>query len=182
MAAEARAISVTHPQEWKNSCPVQLKSELFAMGPVQFWQPRRVAEDWFAKPGSWEDSVSFSQEKQQNTEFTKCFSVRTPEFTKSDFSGLAPIRWVLMKGHLEQGPFLPVKMGILQAAFLLTGIGLFLYQRKLPRRKANLSFKSPSSKPPFNRTGSVFALPTSLPREHGLKTLTSSNKGCGAFS
>ena len=54
-------------------------SELFAMGPVQFSWPRGVAENSFTEPGFWEHFVDFSQEKQQNTEFTKFFLVRTPE-------------------------------------------------------------------------------------------------------
>ena len=55
------------------------KSELFAMGPVQFSWPRGVAENSFTKRGFWEHFVDFSQEKQQNTEFTKFSLVRTPE-------------------------------------------------------------------------------------------------------
>ena len=54
-------------------------SEPFAMGPVQFRRLRGVAENWFTQPGFWEHSVSFPRKKQQNTEFTKFFSVRTPE-------------------------------------------------------------------------------------------------------
>ena len=54
-------------------------SELFAMGPVQFSRPRGVAENPFTKPGFWEHFVDISQEKQQNTEFTKFSLVRTPE-------------------------------------------------------------------------------------------------------
>ena len=57
----------------------QWKSELFAMGPVQFSRPRGVAETSFTKSGFWEHFVDFSQEKQQNTEFTKFSLVRTPE-------------------------------------------------------------------------------------------------------
>ena len=34
-------------------------SELFAMGPVQFSWPRRVAENLFTKPGFWEHVVDF---------------------------------------------------------------------------------------------------------------------------
>ena len=54
-------------------------SELFAIGPVQFSWPRGVAENSFTKPGFWEHVVHSSQEKQQNTEFTKFSFVRTPE-------------------------------------------------------------------------------------------------------
>ena len=36
------------------------KSELFAMGPVQFSRPRGVAENSFTKPGFWKDYVVFS--------------------------------------------------------------------------------------------------------------------------
>ena len=54
-------------------------SEPFAMGPVQFRRPRGVAENSFTKPGFCEHFVDFSQEKQQNTEFTKFSLVRTPE-------------------------------------------------------------------------------------------------------
>ena len=49
-------------------------SELFAMGPGQFSRPIRLL-----KPGFGELFVDFSQEKQQNTEFTKFSLVRTPE-------------------------------------------------------------------------------------------------------
>ena len=49
------------------------------------------------------------------------------------------------------GPFLLVKMGVLQAGLLLSWTGLL--------QEANLSFKSPSSKPLLSWTGSVFALP-----------------------
>ena len=49
------------------------------MGPVQFRRPRGVAQNMVTKPGFREHFVDFSQEKQQNTEFTKFFSVRTPE-------------------------------------------------------------------------------------------------------
>ena len=44
-----------------------------------------------------EDILSvFPRKKKQNTELTKFSSVRPPTFTKPDFSGLAPIRRVLM--------------------------------------------------------------------------------------
>ena len=56
-----------------------MTSELSAMGPVQFSRPRGVAEKSFTKPGFWEHFVDFSQEKQQNTEFTKFSLVRTPQ-------------------------------------------------------------------------------------------------------
>ena len=49
------------------------------MGPVQFRWPRGVAEYSFTKLGFGNISVDFSQEKQQNTEFTKFSSVRTPK-------------------------------------------------------------------------------------------------------
>ena len=49
------------------------------MGPVQFSWRRGVAENSFTKPGFWEHFVDFSQEEQQNTEFTKFFLARTPE-------------------------------------------------------------------------------------------------------
>ena len=64
--------------------------ELFAMGPLQFSWPRGVPENWFTKPGFWEHFVSFSQEKQQNTEFTKFSSVRTPEIYQIWFFGIGP--------------------------------------------------------------------------------------------
>ena len=48
----------------------------FVLGKVQ---ASGVAENWFTKPGFWEHFVSFSQEKEQNTAFTKFSSVRTPE-------------------------------------------------------------------------------------------------------
>ena len=73
-------------------------SEPFAIGPVQFSWPRGVAENWFTKPGFWEQFVSFYQEKTaQNTESSLNFLQSGPrKFTKSDFSGLAPIQRVLI--------------------------------------------------------------------------------------
>ena len=56
------------------------------------WALRRVAESLFTKLGLWQDSVEFSQQKQQNTEFTKFLQSGPRKLTKSDFSGLAPIR------------------------------------------------------------------------------------------
>ena len=41
--------------------------------------PRGVAENSFTKPGFWEHFVDFSQERQQNIEFTKFSLGRTPE-------------------------------------------------------------------------------------------------------
>ena len=74
-------------------------SEPCAIGPVQFSRPRGAAENSFTKLGFWEYFVDFSQEKQQNTRFTKFSLVRTPEiYTKSDISGLAPIRRALIVG------------------------------------------------------------------------------------
>ena len=49
------------------------------MGPVQFSWPRGVTENSFTKPGFWQLFVKISQEKQQNTEFTKFSLVRTLE-------------------------------------------------------------------------------------------------------
>ena len=41
-------------------------------------------------------SIFLRRKKKGNTEFTKFSLVRTPKFTKSDFSGLAPMRGVLI--------------------------------------------------------------------------------------
>ena len=53
-------------------------------------------------------------------------------------------------------------MGILQAAFLLSGIGLLLLREKIASKKGKLSFESASSKPLLNRTGSVIALQSQI--------------------
>ena len=49
---------------WTSTGNSQLRkgasSEPFAIGPVQFSWPRRVAENWFTKPGFWDHFVSFS--------------------------------------------------------------------------------------------------------------------------
>ena len=76
--------SIEAPQTSKN------KSELFAMGLVQFNWPRGAAENLFTKPGFWEHFVDFSQEKHQNTKFTKFSSVRTPEIFWIWFFGIGP--------------------------------------------------------------------------------------------
>ena len=69
-------------------------SELFAMGPVQFSWPRGVTENSFTKPGFWEGCVGFPR-KNSKTQSSLNFLQSGPRtFTKSDFSGLAPIRWV----------------------------------------------------------------------------------------
>ena len=41
------------------------QSELFAMGPVQFSQPRGVTENWFTKPGFWENFVCFPRKNSK---------------------------------------------------------------------------------------------------------------------
>ena len=51
--------------------------------------------------------------------------------------------------RVSTGPFLLVKMGVLQAASLFSGIGLL--QNKLASKMANLSLKYPSSKPLSDR-------------------------------
>ena len=90
MASEAKTLAILAAQTPKKSQKMSLLqtllvkksphfSELFAMGPVQFSWPRGGAENSFTKPGFWEYFVDFSQEKQQNTEFTKFSLVRTPE-------------------------------------------------------------------------------------------------------
>ena len=64
------------------------QSEPFAIGPVQFSRPRGVAENWFTKPG-------FAR-KTSKTQSSLNFLQSGPRrFTKSDFSGLAPIWRVL---------------------------------------------------------------------------------------
>ena len=65
------------------------------MGPVQFSWPRGVAENWFTKSSFWEHFVGFP-EKNSKTQSSLNFLHSGPrKFTKSHFSGLAPIRWVL---------------------------------------------------------------------------------------
>ena len=68
-------------------------------------------------------------------------------------SGVEKLTRSSLKGRSNRARF-AYKNGRFASRFLLLGIG-FLEASK----KANLSFKSPSPKPPLNRTGSVFALP-----------------------
>ena len=65
--------------------------------------------------------------------------------------------------------------GHFASGFLLLGIGLLEASKK-----ANLSFKSPSPKPHFNRTGSVFALPKkgTFPRQMWLSFSGSALSKC----
>ena len=64
---------------------------------VQFSWPRGVAENWFTKPGFWEKYVDFPRQNSK-TQSSLNFLLSGPrKFTKSDFSGLAPIRRVLKK-------------------------------------------------------------------------------------
>ena len=49
-----------------------------------------MAKNWFTKPGFWEGFVDFSEEKQQNTKFTKFSSVRTPEIYQISFFWIGP--------------------------------------------------------------------------------------------
>ena len=72
-------------------------SEPFAIGPVQFSWPRRVAENWFTKPGFFGSILSVFPMKSSKTQSSLNFLQSGPrKFTKSDFSGLAPIRRVLI--------------------------------------------------------------------------------------
>ena len=72
-------------------------------------------------------------------------------------SGVQSLTRSSLKGGLKQSPFCLQKWGVLQATCPLSGIGL--YKRKLPPKNANLSAKSPSSKPLLTQTSSVFPLP-----------------------
>ena len=67
--------------------------------------PRGVAENWFTKPRFWEHFVYFSQENKQNHQSSLNFLQSRPQkLTKSDFSGLAPIDWVLMTFFFRERP------------------------------------------------------------------------------
>ena len=78
---------------------VYFGSEPFAIGPVQFRWPRGVAENSFTKPGFWEHFVGFFPRKNSKTQSSLNLLQSGPrKFSKSDFSGLAPIRRVLI-GH-----------------------------------------------------------------------------------
>ena len=83
-------------------------SEPFAMGPVQFRRPRRVAENWFTKPGFWGAFCQFFLGKNSKTQSSLNFlQSGSRKFTKSDFSGLAPIWSVLNPFFVQQNePFL----------------------------------------------------------------------------
>ena len=68
------------------------------------------------------------------------------------FSGVEKLTRSSLKGVFKQTPF--YKNGRFASSLLLLGVGLLQASKK-----AHLSFRSPSAKPHFNRTGSVFALP-----------------------
>ena len=72
-------------------------------------------------------------------------------------SGVEKLTRSSLKG-LSNRALLAYKNGRFASRFLLLGIG-FLEASK----KANLSFKSSSPKPPLNWTGSVLALPKNSP-------------------
>ena len=74
--------------DWKNQNCLQ-------WGQSNLVDPAESPKNWFTKLGFWEHFVSFSKEKQQKTEFTNFLQSGSRKFTKSDFSGLAPIRRVL---------------------------------------------------------------------------------------
>ena len=62
-----------------------------------------MAENWFTKPGFREHFVDFSQEKLCKTQSSLNFLQSGPrKFTRSDFSGLAPIRRVLISGPISR--------------------------------------------------------------------------------
>ena len=64
------------------------------MGPAQFSWPRRVAEISFTKPGFWEHFVDFPRKNSKTQSSLNFLQSEPRKFTKSDFSGLASIRWV----------------------------------------------------------------------------------------
>ena len=65
-------------------------SEPFAMGPVQFRRPRKVAENWSTKPKFWEPSVIFPKEKSKTQSSLNFLQSRPRKFTKTDFFGIGP--------------------------------------------------------------------------------------------
>ena len=67
---------------------------MFAMGPVQFSWPRGVAEICLLNRDLGSILSIFPRRKQQR--LTKFLRFRRGRFAKSDFSGLAPIRWLLI--------------------------------------------------------------------------------------
>ena len=92
----ASGFSARSRKRFLHSAAYECLSGLFAMGPVQFSCPRGVAENSFTKPGFWEHFVDFTQKKSSKTQSSLNFLQSRPrKFTKSDFSGLAPIRRVL---------------------------------------------------------------------------------------
>ena len=81
---------------------------------------------------------------------------------KTLLAGVSPFRSgksdpVQFKRGLKTGALWLAKMGILQATFLLWGIGI-LRDKHLPQKRAALALKRPFSKPYLNWTGSVFRL------------------------
>ena len=92
------AIEIGKPYKWRllkcdRKC---ITSEPFAMRPVQFSWPRRVAENWLTKPGFGEHFVSFPRRNSRTQSSLIFFQSGPRKFTKSDFSGLAPIQRVLI--------------------------------------------------------------------------------------
>ena len=68
---------------------------VFQQGQSNLVDPAEWPKIGFTKPDFWEHFVSFSQEKQQNTSSLNFLQSGPRKFTKSDFSGLAPIQRVL---------------------------------------------------------------------------------------
>ena len=65
------------------------------MGPVRFSWPRGVAENWFTKLGFVSILLIFRRKNSKAQSSLDFLQSEPPKFTKSDFSGLAPIRRVL---------------------------------------------------------------------------------------
>ena len=81
------------PQPFQHKlCAPLSKSELFAMGSVQFSYPAESPKICLLNRVLGKLLSIFPRKKKQNTESLNFLQSGPPKFSKSDFSGLAPIR------------------------------------------------------------------------------------------
>ena len=92
------------PSRCKNSTGKNsFDSEPFAIGPVQFSWTRGMAENWFTKPGFGNILSVFPRKNSKTQSSLNFFQSGPRKFTKSGFSGLAPIRRVLINQRKTKG-------------------------------------------------------------------------------
>ena len=98
-----------------------------------------MAENWFTKSGFWEHFVGLSSENSKTQSSLNILRSRPRKFTKSDFSGLAPIRWVLISANID-GEFFGLVFPGFQAPHKKSGQNSLL---KLSTFLSNFTFSNP---------------------------------------